>query len=84
MTTKIKTWDKSTEAQKKSIKTLVEKLKEYYELEDDDIFEHDKISYKTVGDGADFMINKVACVCSMIFSCFVSGKIRKDSSDGST
>ena len=45
-------WEVATQAQKDSIKNLVEILKEEYSLSDDDIYEHDKISRKTGGEGA--------------------------------
>lgn len=38
---------------KKSIEKLVDIIKNIYELEDRDVYEHDKISYKTEGEGAD-------------------------------
>lgn len=37
---------------KDSIKNLVEILKAEYNLSEDDIYEHDKIAYKTNGEGA--------------------------------
>lgn len=45
-------WNTPTQAQKDSIKNLVEILKEEYNLSDDDVYEHDKISRKTDGEGA--------------------------------
>lgn len=45
-------WEVATQAQKDSIKNLVEILKEEYNLSDDDVYEHDKISRKTDGEGA--------------------------------
>lgn len=42
------TWDTPTQAQKDSIKNLVEILKEEYNLSDDDIYEHDDISPQKV------------------------------------
>ena len=45
------TWDTPTQAQKDSIKNLVEILKEEYNLSDDDVYEHDDISLqKTRGE----------------------------------
>ena len=49
---KSKSWDEPTAEQKKSIRSLVDKLKKCYHLGDGDIFEHDKISYKKEGEGA--------------------------------
>lgn len=46
------TWDTPTQAQKDSIKNLVEILKAEYNLSDDDIYKHDKIAYKTNDEGA--------------------------------
>lgn len=45
-------WEAPTAAQSKSINTLIQILKEQYELSDSDIYEHDKISRKTRGEGA--------------------------------
>ena len=45
-------WEVATKAQKDSIKNLVEILKDEYNLSEDDIYEHDKISRKTDGEGA--------------------------------
>lgn len=47
-----KKWDEATESQLKSIAKIVKLLKKEYSLTDDDIYEHDKISYKTAGEGA--------------------------------
>ena len=45
------TWDTSTQAQKDSIKNLVEILKAEYNLNNDDVYEHDDISLqKTRGE----------------------------------
>lgn len=49
-TTKI--WDPATPKQKAAINYLVKKLQETFNLTDKDIYEHDKISYKTAGEGA--------------------------------
>lgn len=46
-----KTWDVAPEAQLKSIAKIIRILKKEYTLTDDDIYEHDKISYKTEGEG---------------------------------
>lgn len=48
-----KVWDQATTQQKTSINFLVKKLKKTYNLTDRDIYEHDKISYKTSGEGSD-------------------------------
>lgn len=45
-------WEAPTAAQSESISMLVRILKEQYELTDSDIYEHDKISRKTRGEGA--------------------------------
>ena len=45
-------WEVATQAQKDSIKNLVEILKAEYNLNNDDVYEHDKISRKTDGEGA--------------------------------
>ncbi|HFS3704214.1 TPA: N-acetylmuramoyl-L-alanine amidase, partial [Escherichia coli] len=50
---KNKKWESATDSQKKSIEKLVDIIKNIYELEDRDVYEHDKISYKTEGEGAD-------------------------------
>lgn len=47
-----KQWDAATEAQKKSMALLVGILKKEYSLTDADVYEHDKISRKTPGEGA--------------------------------
>lgn len=47
------TWDAATPEQSASIKRLVGILKDEYGLSDADIYEHDKISHKTPGEGAD-------------------------------
>ncbi|ENE8524044.1 N-acetylmuramoyl-L-alanine amidase, partial [Escherichia coli] len=44
---KNKKWESATDSQKKSIEKLVDIIKNIYELEDRDVYEHDKISYKT-------------------------------------
>ena len=46
-----KTWDEPTEAQKASIARLVGVLQNTYGLHNDDVYAHDKISYKTPGEG---------------------------------
>lgn len=48
-----KSWDQATAQQKKSINFLIKKLQKTYNLTDRDIYEHDKISYKTAGEGGD-------------------------------
>lgn len=48
-----KTWDQATARQKTSINFLIKKLQKAYNLTDRDIYEHDKISYKTAGEGGD-------------------------------
>lgn len=53
MIKKNKKWESATDSQKKSIEKLVDIIKNIYELEDRDVYEHDKISYKTEGEGAD-------------------------------
>ena len=47
-----RTWDAPTPAQKSAIRNLVGILKEEYGLDDADIYEHDKIAWKTEGEGA--------------------------------
>ena len=47
-----KVWDTVTKEQEESIALIIKILKENYKLEDQDIYEHDKISYKTEGEGA--------------------------------
>ncbi|HBP9245193.1 TPA: hypothetical protein L6786_004866, partial [Escherichia coli] len=47
MIKKNKKWESATDSQKKSIEKLVDIIKNIYELEDRDVYEHDKISYKT-------------------------------------
>lgn len=47
-----KKWDDATKEQLKSIGKIVKLLKTEYKLTNDDIYEHDKISYKTEGEGA--------------------------------
>ncbi|EAN4948270.1 N-acetylmuramoyl-L-alanine amidase [Salmonella enterica] len=46
-------WEKATPEQRKSIAKIVDILMNIYELQKQDIYEHDKISYKTAGEGAD-------------------------------
>ena len=46
-------WEAPTADQEKSIKSIVKILQEKYGLTDSDIYEHDNISYKTAGEGAD-------------------------------
>lgn len=48
-----KTWDAATPEQTTAIYQLVGILKEHYGLSDADIYEHDKIAWKTEGEGAD-------------------------------
>lgn len=51
MMRKYATWDTPTQAQKDSIKNLVEILKAEYNLNNDDVYEHDDISLqKTRGE----------------------------------
>jgi len=45
-------WEAATPAQLASIAIIVNFLKDTYRLGDNDIYEHDKISYKTAGEGA--------------------------------
>lgn len=45
-------WEDPTPEQTKSIKQLVNILENEYDITDADIYEHDKISYKTEGEGA--------------------------------
>jgi N-acetyl-anhydromuramyl-L-alanine amidase AmpD len=45
-------WDAPTPAQKESISRLVGLLKSNYSMTDADVYEHDKISRKTAGEGA--------------------------------
>lgn len=47
-----KTWQEPTEAQRASIQTLVGTLQNNFGLNDRDVYEHDRISYKTQGEGA--------------------------------
>ncbi|EGO8362173.1 N-acetylmuramoyl-L-alanine amidase [Escherichia coli] len=44
-------WNPVTAAQKKSVNKLVDILMNIYELSEGDIYGHDKISYKTAGEG---------------------------------
>ncbi|GAB7575697.1 hypothetical protein OkiPb00104_01980 [Escherichia coli] len=53
MIKKIKNGSLLQTLKKKSIEKLVDIIKNIYELEDRDVYEHDKISYKTEGEGAD-------------------------------
>lgn len=46
------TWQEPTEAQRASIQRLVGTLQQNYGLNDRDIYEHDRISHKTQGEGA--------------------------------
>ncbi len=50
--TATKTWQEPTEAQRESIQRLVGTLQSNYGLNDRDVYEHDRISYKTQGEGA--------------------------------
>lgn len=45
-------WAEATAEQKAAVRKLVERLKQCYSLGNDDIYEHDQISYKTAGEGA--------------------------------
>lgn len=54
-----KTWEAATSSQSASIRLLVGILKDEYGLSDADIYEHDKIAYKTPGEGADLYGNPV-------------------------
>lgn len=45
-------WDAATPEQRQSIRVLVGFLKNEYRLTDYDVYEHDRISYKTAGEGA--------------------------------
>ena len=47
-----KQWDAATDAQKKAVSSLIGILKREYSLTDADVYEHDKISRKTPGEGA--------------------------------
>jgi N-acetyl-anhydromuramyl-L-alanine amidase AmpD len=46
------TWDAATAAQLASIAAILNILKDTYGIGEADIYEHDKISYKTAGEGA--------------------------------
>jgi len=46
-------WDAATPEQTRSIRVLVEILKDQYGLSDSDIYEHHKIARKTEGEGSD-------------------------------
>lgn len=46
------TWQEPTEAQRASIQRLVGALQNNYGLNDRDVYEHDRISFKTQGEGA--------------------------------
>lgn len=46
-----KTWEASTNEQKKSVNKLVDILINIYELTNEDVYEHDKIGHKTAGEG---------------------------------
>jgi N-acetyl-anhydromuramyl-L-alanine amidase AmpD len=45
-------WEDATSAQLESISAVVKILKDAYSIGESDIYEHDKISYKTLGEGA--------------------------------
>jgi hypothetical protein len=45
-------WDAATQEQLESVSLIVKILKDTYCIGEDDIYEHDKISYKTQGEGA--------------------------------
>ena len=47
-----RTWQEPTEAQTASIQRLVGTLQQNYGLNDRDVYEHDRISFKTQGEGA--------------------------------
>jgi N-acetyl-anhydromuramyl-L-alanine amidase AmpD len=47
-----KVWDAATPGQLKSVAIVVKLLKTTYSLGESDIYEHDKIAYKTAGEGA--------------------------------
>lgn len=49
---KTKTWDAPTPEQKAAIAKLVGMLQSEYGLQNNDVYQHDKISYKTPGEGA--------------------------------
>lgn len=48
-----KQWDAATSQQRESISKLVKLLQSLFSLTDSDVYEHDKISRKTEGEGAD-------------------------------
>ncbi len=48
---KTKTWDAPPNKQRKSIDYLVHKLQNQFNLDDQDIYKHDQVSYKTAGEG---------------------------------
>ncbi|MCC8378815.1 MULTISPECIES: N-acetylmuramoyl-L-alanine amidase [unclassified Xenorhabdus] len=52
-------YQEATEQQKESIKKLVNLLKCKYNLKNGDIYEHDKIAYKTKGEGANLYFNDI-------------------------
>lgn len=45
-------WEAPTEAQRRSITALVQLLQRLYSLTDEDVYEHERISRKTAGEGA--------------------------------
>lgn len=49
---KTKKWEVPTTKQKKSVNYLVDILRNIYELSEKDVYEHDKIGHKTLGEGA--------------------------------
>lgn len=53
---KTKTWDAPTAEQTASINKLVGTLQKEYGLNDQDVYKHDAISYKTLGEGADLYV----------------------------
>ncbi|MBI6550765.1 peptidoglycan recognition protein family protein [Xenorhabdus lircayensis] len=57
--TSSKSWEQATAQQSESIKKLVSLLKCNYNLDNGDIYEHDKISYKTEGEGANLYSNDI-------------------------
>lgn len=59
---KTKTWDAPTPEQKASIAKLVGMLQSEYGLQNKDVFQHDKISYKTPGEGAGLWEPKVQTI----------------------
>lgn len=50
---KSKRWEAATGPQRQAISSLVQLLQSLYSLTDADVYEHDQISRKTEGEGAD-------------------------------